>query len=269
MQKTSEVSMVVTNMTSAVTSTPARKSRIKPPLEMKNSSGQNNELKVGLDVAEPGNSVYLDLLEERAAHKPVEEKNIKKITASKVVEILQQEDEKNEISQTTLQGRLDDIIPDSQPVMKQKPLLPGLLDNIHKNGKCFPKKRCWVSDSPASSCSTVERQTTCTKYIFQQGNPIWLLNYVVGISHSHLVFLTFIYDMEGGIESLSYTAQKRAFSLCRPCCLNELVPLICSWSTFLQTFPIQVPVQLSFKGRSCTQIYHFLWQLVPHIHHPL
>lgn len=44
---------------------------------MKNSSGQNNELKVGLDVAEPGNSVYLDLLEERAAHKPVEEKNIK------------------------------------------------------------------------------------------------------------------------------------------------------------------------------------------------
>ncbi|XP_062887591.1 synaptonemal complex protein 2-like [Mobula hypostoma] len=204
-QRTSEVSMVVTStemltrksMSTAVNSTPAKKTRMKPPLEMKNSSGRNITFKVRSDEAEPGNSIYVDLPEERATHTFVEKKSTmnaieskettnpikatsqcskslqKKITPSKIVGLLQEEDERNLTSQTDLQGRLNDIVPDSQPVvLKQKSLLPGLLDNIHKGQKCLSKKRCWVSDSPISSCSTVERQTASVKYAFQQDDQI-------------------------------------------------------------------------------------------------
>ncbi|XP_069740786.1 synaptonemal complex protein 2 isoform X2 [Narcine bancroftii] len=181
-QKTSEVSMIVSSTeritrdpggSIAVNSTPAKKSKMKPPLEMKNSSGRNNTYKVGSDKAEPGNSIHLDLPEKRSTHKLMEKKSTQKITASKVIEILQEEDERKVVLQTMLQGRLDEIVPDSQPVvLKQKPLLPGLSENIHKDQMCFSKKRCWISDSPASSCSTVERKSACMKYAFQQGDQI-------------------------------------------------------------------------------------------------
>ncbi|XP_043565983.1 synaptonemal complex protein 2 [Chiloscyllium plagiosum] len=96
-----------------------------------------------------------------------------KITANRVVEILQEQDDESSVSQKAPLDRTDDIVPDSQLVMlKEKPLLPGLLEITQKNKKSLSKKKCWVSDSPASSCSTLERQTSCMKYTFQQDERI-------------------------------------------------------------------------------------------------
>uniref|UniRef100_UPI00398E7AB7 synaptonemal complex protein 2 n=1 Tax=Pristiophorus japonicus TaxID=55135 RepID=UPI00398E7AB7 len=208
-QKTSEVSMVVTCTERLATKSPctsavvnSRKSRLKPPLEMKNSSGRSNTFKVRLEEAEPGNSLQQNPPEESATNKLLKERSSKnaansatnnrksttdsksassltarphqkKIPAKKVVEILQEEDEENRILQKAARDRPDDIVPDSQPVvLKEKPLLPGLLESIHKDQRPLSRKRCWVSDSPASSCSTLERQTSCMKYTFQQDDRI-------------------------------------------------------------------------------------------------
>ncbi|XP_038658796.1 synaptonemal complex protein 2-like isoform X3 [Scyliorhinus canicula] len=134
---------------------------------MKNSSGRSTAFEVRLQDPEPGNTVHLTP-SGKGATKHFEEKSCKKITARRVAEILQEEENESLIQRTALLDRPNDIVPDSQPVvLKEKPLLPGLLESVHKDLRSFSKKKCWVSDSPASSCSTLERQTSRMKYTFQ------------------------------------------------------------------------------------------------------
>ncbi|GCC36832.1 hypothetical protein chiPu_0015332, partial [Chiloscyllium punctatum] len=127
---------------------------------------------IKMQDVELGNSVYPAPSGE-SMNKLSEESSLKKITANRVVEILQEQDDESSVSQKAPLDRTDDIVPDSQLVMlKEKPLLPGLLEITQKNKKSLSKKKCWVSDSPASSCSTLERQTSCMKYTFQQDERI-------------------------------------------------------------------------------------------------
>ncbi|XP_072371639.1 synaptonemal complex protein 2-like [Scyliorhinus torazame] len=157
-QKTSEVSMIVTDTEMlatksaymSVNSTPGRKNKVKPPLEMKNSSGRSKTFEVRLQDPEPGNTVHLTPsgkgatkhFEEKscknAAASTATKKNMtdsenanlqsfrqpeKKITARRVAEILQEEENESLIPQTALIDRPNDIVPDSQPVvLKEKPL---------------------------------------------------------------------------------------------------------------------------------------------------
>uniref|UniRef100_A0A4W3J3M4 Synaptonemal complex protein 2 n=1 Tax=Callorhinchus milii TaxID=7868 RepID=A0A4W3J3M4_CALMI len=162
-QKMSEGTMMVTGTKSycasaAVDSTQAKKGRVKLPLEMKSSSAGSISLKINeltFEEMEQGSSKH----PKTTASKPTRERSSKKISASKVAEMLQEV--------TASYHKPGDIIPDSQPVgFKAKPVLPGLIDSK----SVF--KKCWISDSPVSSCSTQEKRTSCLEYSFQQDNGI-------------------------------------------------------------------------------------------------
>ncbi|XP_078507950.1 synaptonemal complex protein 2 isoform X2 [Lissotriton helveticus] len=201
-RKMSEASMVIfgtggltinSPLPAARTSTP-RKGRVKPPLTMVNSADSTTlPLKLeNEDRQKQSPEVHQNITREtfksgsniEKYRHPTKDLSIrdnkllfqrsgshdsrfqKRISAAEVAEMLQNE-EKDMICQ---KGRFDektDVVPDSQPRRKDKPLLPGLLDGSFDEHKRCSKRTSLTSDKVKSNLAE-QKNSPSSGIAFQQ-----------------------------------------------------------------------------------------------------
>ncbi|XP_007475691.2 synaptonemal complex protein 2 isoform X2 [Monodelphis domestica] len=146
------------------TSTP-RIGRVKPPLKMVNSAEPPSVYKVKERGAK--NAVSLPgSVEGRNPHSYQSDFPKSQITVSKVSEAIENDVNRNVLVKQNTNGDVD-IIPDSQPVgKKDKPLLPGVLDNFCEND-IYSKWTCWTPITNIKICSK-ESASTSPEETFNQ-----------------------------------------------------------------------------------------------------
>nr|XP_014342472.1 PREDICTED: synaptonemal complex protein 2 isoform X2 [Latimeria chalumnae] len=165
-------------LTSLATSTP-RKGRIKPPLEMI-TSAERRSMVVATELRKETRNAGMAKTQKPSVDKSIEKSAVnaakcmlsakngsknrsqntknwrsqdegkqfhKKIPATKVVEMVQEDEDELETSEKQQSDKQVEIVPDSQPVWKNnKPLLPGLLESSLRQQKAIIKQQGHTSE---------------------------------------------------------------------------------------------------------------------------
>ncbi|XP_049725161.1 synaptonemal complex protein 2 [Elephas maximus indicus] len=141
------------------TSTP-RRGRIKPPLQMMSSAEQPGVSK----TSENGVNNAVWLKSEPSEGQNRGDNTDKHVKTAKVVE--KTEKKGSEFPNQNF-SEFQDFVPDSQAVVKiDKPVLPGVLDNIYEN-KTHSKWACWTPVTNIQLCKN-QRASTSSEDTFNQ-----------------------------------------------------------------------------------------------------